>query len=344
MSDRVLVTGISGFIAAHTAEKLLGQGYQLRGTVRDKSKGETIRRALLDKTGSDEGQLELVEANLASDAGWEDAVKDCRYIQHIASPLPIDPPSDREALVPEARAGAQRVLENGFSAGVERIVMTSSIASMIGQPDRKKTFHFGENDWSDPDWKPLPAYPVSKTRAELSAWAYVEAQGLKEKLTVINPGMVFGPDPYENASASLAVISSLLRGDFPRAPKVAFPIVDVRDVAAIHVGAMTSKDAGGRRLIAASNTLSFVEIADILRAAYPAAKKLPKGELPNFILKILSNFDERVKTILSDLGIRHEADAAYVTNLTQVVPRPAKEAVLAAAESLIANGVVNLDD
>lgn len=343
MSDRVLVTGISGFIASHTAEKLLSQGYRLRGTVRDKTKGETIRRALLDKTGADGERLELVEANLAFDTGWQDAVKDCRYIQHIASPLPVDPPSEREALVPEARAGAQRVLENGFSAGAERIVMTSSIAAMIGQPGRKKVFRFGENDWSDPEWKPLPAYPVSKTRAELSAWAYVETQGLKEKLTTINPGLVFGPDLYDNGSASLQVISALMNGDFPRAPKVSMPVVDVRDVAAIHVGAMTSKDAAGRRLIAASNTLSFAEIADILRDAYPEAKKIPKGEMPNFVLKIFANFDERVKTILSDLGIRHEADAAYVTNLTQVLPRPAKEAVLAAAESLIKNGKIKLE-
>ena len=343
MSDLVLVTGISGFIASHTAVRLLEKGYRVRGTVRNVSKGERIQNLLIKASGASADHLELVEADLSSDKGWADAVKDCRFIQHIASPLPIEPPSDREGLVPEARAGAQRVLENGFSAGAERIVMTSSIASMMGQPGRGKTMTFGEDDWSDPDWKPLPAYPVSKTRAELSAWAYVEAQGFRDKLVTINPGLVLGPDSFDNAGASLQVITALFSGDFPRSPKIALPIVDVRDVAAIHVAAMTAKAAGGRRLIAASNTLSFKEISDILRAAYPDVKKFPKGELPNFVLKIIAHFDDRVKTLLSDLGTRHEADAGYVTNITQVIPRPAKEAVLSAAESLINNGTIRLE-
>ena len=220
MSDRVLVTGLSGFIASHTALRLLEKGYRIRGTVRNLAKGDRIKTKLLHASGADADHLELIEADLGRDAGWADAVKDCRFIQHIASPLPIDPPSEREALVPEARAGAQRVLENGFSAGAERIVLTSSIAAMIGQPGRGKTMTFGEEDWSDPDWKPLPAYPVSKTRAELSAWAYVDAQGLRNRLVSVNPGMVFGPDRFDNAGASLQVIKALLNGDLPRAPKI----------------------------------------------------------------------------------------------------------------------------
>jgi len=340
MTDRILITGVSGYIASHVAFRLLEKGYAVRGTVRNKDKGQTVVDALTAH-GADVSNLELVEANLSSDAGWADIVKDCRFIQHIASPMPLEPPSEREGLVAEARAGTQRVLENGLSAGAERIIMTSSIAAMIGQAGRKNKMIFGESDWSDPDWKPLPAYPVSKTRAELSAWAYVEAQNLKNRLTTINPGLVLGPDTFGNAGASLEVVASLLNGDFPMAPKVAFPIVDVRDVAAIHVAAMTTNNTGGRRLIAASNTLSFVEIANILREAYPHIEKLPKGELPNFILKIVALFDSRVKTILADLGIRHEADAAYVTTITQVIPRPAKESVLASAKSLIESGKVS---
>ena len=344
MADRVLVTGMSGFIGSHVAARLLEKGYIVRGAVRNPGKAEAVRSRIAAHVKVAPESIELVEADLGYDDGWADAVKDCRYIQHIASPLPIDPPSEREALVPEARAGAQRVLENGLSSGAERIVMTSSIAAMIGQPGRKKHMTFGETDWSDPDWKPLPAYPVSKTRAELSAWAYVEAQKMKERLAVVNPALVFGPDTFENAGASLQVIIALMKGDFPRAPKIAIPVVDVRDVAAIHVAAMTAPDAGGRRLIAASNTLSFLEIAGVLRSAYPQVRKLPKGEMPNFILHIFARFDERVKTILSDLGTHHEADAAYVTNLTQVIPRPAKEAILSAAASLIENGTIRLED
>lgn len=342
MTDTILVTGISGFIASHVAAKLLNKGYAVRGTVRNKTKGQRIVDALA-AGGSDTSNLELVEADLEKDAGWEDAVKDCRFIQHIASPFPLEAPSDREALVPAARAGAQRVLEHGFSAGVERIVMTSSMVSMMGQKGRGKHMLVKEEDWSDPDWKPLTAYPVSKTRAELSAWAYAKAQGVNDKLTTVCPGIVFGPDPYKNGGASLSLVKAMFDGDFPRTPKVAYPIVDVRDCASIHVSAMTA-DAGGRRLMAAGKTYWFKDIAAILNQAYPQAKKLPGGDMPNFVVKLVGLFDDRVKGILPDLGTFHEADASYVTNLTGVMPRPAKEAILAAAESLIANGDVVLDD
>ena len=342
MTDRVLVTGVSGFIGSHITERLLAKGYAVRGTVRNKVKGQKIVDALA-AAGSDVSKLELVEANLSSDAGWRDAVKDCRYIQHIASPLPMDNPSDREALVPEARAGAMRVLENGLGAGAERIVMTSSIASMMGQKGKGAKFTITENDWSDPDWRHMTAYPISKTRAELSAWAYVETQGLKDKLTVVNPGIVFGPDSYGNAGASLGLLRAMMIGKYPKVPKVGFPLIDVRDCAAIHVAAMTAKGAGGRRLLATGQTLWFSDIAAILKAEYPQLKKLPDGELPTFVVKIMAMFNEGLKVLRADVGTFHETDAAYVSSLTHVVPRPAKEAILAGAASLIANGAVRLD-
>jgi len=341
MTDTVLLTGISGFIGSHVAHKLLDGGYAVRGTVRNMTKGENVVEAL-QAQGADVSKLELVEADLGADMGWSDAVKDCRYIQHIASPFPLEAPSDREALVPEARAGAQRVLEHGFSAGTERIVMTSSMVSMMGQAGRGKEMIVKQDDWSDPDWKPLTAYPVSKTRAELSAWAYAKAQNVEDRLATVCPGLVFGPDIYKNGGASLALIKAMFEGDFPRVPKVAYPIVDVRDCAAIHVAAMTAKQAGGKRLMAASNTLWFKDIGAILKEAYPQAKKIPDTDMPNIILRIVSLFDDRVKGILPDLGTFHIADADYVTNITQVIPRPAKEAILSSAKSMIDNGFIKL--
>lgn len=341
MSDLVLVTGLTGYIASHVSAKLLEKGYRVRGTVRNKAKGRRVLAAMA-QTGIDTSDVELVVAELGADAGWKDAVKDCRFIQHIASPFPLEAPSDREALVPEARAGAQRVLENGLSAGVERIVLTSSTAAMMGQPGRGKQMTITEQDWSDPDWKPMTAYPVSKTRAELSAWAYADAQGFRDKLVTINPGLVFGPDPYDNGGASLAVIREMMNGEFPAIPKLAFPISDVRDVASLHVAAMTADGAGGRRLISAGKTLWFKDIVALLRAEYPTAK-LPKSELPTFILRLIALFDDRVKGILPDLGTFHDVDAAYVTSLTGVVPRPPSESVLASARDLVAHGAVELE-
>ncbi|MEP6342334.1 MAG: NAD-dependent epimerase/dehydratase family protein [Maricaulaceae bacterium] len=333
MTDRVLVTGITGFIASHVAAKLLDKGYAVRGTVRDLEKGARVVDSLMAAGHNTEG-LELIEADLGEEQSWSEAVKDCRYIQHIASPFPLEPPRNREALVPEARVGAMRVIEHGLGSGAERIIMTSSLVSMMGQAGRGAHMTITEQDWSDPDWKPLTAYPVSKTRAEASAWDYVKRHNMQNKLATVNPGLVLGPDSFNNSGASLALIKLMFAGEFPRVPKVAYPIADVRDVASIHVSAMTAEGAGGRRLMAAGQTLWFKEIAEILRAAYPQAKKLPKGDMPNVILRLVGLFDDRVKGILPDLGTFHQADAAYVSALTKVIPRPAKEAILAAAESV----------
>ncbi|MEP4051118.1 MAG: NAD-dependent epimerase/dehydratase family protein [Litorimonas sp.] len=340
MTDTVLVTGLSGFIASHVAAGLLAQGYAVRGTVRNKVKGERIVNTL-SENGADTTKLELVEADLGEDAGWKDAVKDCRYVQHIASPFPLEAPSNREALVPAARAGAMRVVEQAIGAGAERVVMTSSMVSMMGQPGRGDHMHVKEEDWSDPDWRPLTAYPVSKTRAERAVWDYADAQNVKKRITTICPGLVFGPDTYDNGGASLAIIEGLFSGKFPMMPRIAYPIVDVRDCASLHIKAMTNADAGGRRLMAASNTLWISDISAILLEAYPKAK-LPTREMSNWLVKIAGIFDQSVKSIVPDVGTFHEADAAYVSALTSVIPRPAKDAVLAAAASLIENDKIDI--
>ena len=340
MTDRVLVTGISGYIASHVAARLVEQGFAVRGTVRNRAKGRRVLDAMATE-GVDVSRIELVEAELGSDAGWAEAVAGCRFVQHIASPFPLQAPSDREALVPQARAGAQRVLENGFSVGAERIVMTSSVAAVMYQPGRGKAKTYGEHDWSDPEWKAMGAYTVSKTRAERSAWAYVEAQGLKGRLVTVNPGLVLGPDPFENGGASLDAIRDMMRGEFPALPKLAFPVVDVRDCASIHVAAMLREGTGGRRLIAANQTLSMRQIADIIAERYPAAK-LPKREAPNWALRLMAMADDRVKTILADLGHTPTMDAGYVSSLTGVIPRPARESVEATADALVENGEVAL--
>ena len=340
MTDTVLISGVSGFIASHVAARLLNEGYTVRGTVRDKAKGQRVVDALA-AAGIDTSKLELVEADLGDDAGWKDAVQDCRFVQHIASPFPLDAPTQREALVPTARAGAMRVIEQAIGAGAERVVMTSSMVSMMGQAGRGNHMLVKEEDWSDPDWKPLSAYPVSKTRAERAVWDYVESQNLKTRLTTVCPGLVFGPDTYDNGGASLSIIMGLFTGAFPMMPRIAYPIIDVRDCASIHVKAMTAPNVGGRRLMAASNTLWISDISEILRKAYPHAK-LPTQIMPSFLVKIAALFDTSIKSIVPDVGTFHEADAAYVSSLTGVIPRPAKDAVLAAAESLITNKRLDL--
>ena len=340
MKDTVLVTGISGYIAGHVALGLLKNGYKVRGTLRDLAKSEQVK-ADLKAAGARVTGLSFVQADLDNEEGWADAVKGCVYIQHLASPFPMEQPPDREALVPAARAGAQRVLAAGFAAGVKRIVMTSSLVSMIGKPGKGAHLKVGEDDWTDPEWRKLTAYAVSKTRAELSAWEYARVQGFEDRLTVVNPGFVLGPAIGKTYGTSLALIEQMFAGEFPRTPKVGFPIVDVRDLADLHIAAMTTKNAAGRRLIGASNTLWLREIAEICREAYPKkGRKLPKGDFPNFIVRIAALFDDRIKGVIADLGTFHEVDNAYVKKMTGVKFRPAKQSVLDSCEYLIEQGKI----
>ena len=325
VKELVLVTGISGYIALHVAHSLLADGYRVRGTVRSMDKSEMVRQAL-KKAGANISQLSFVEADLENDINWEKAVDGCTYIQHIASPYPTEQPSDREALVPAARAGAQRVLAAGFAANVKRIVMTSSLVAMTGKPGKGPLMNVTEDDWTDPNWRALGAYSVSKTKAELSAWEYSRVQGFESKLTVINPGLVLGPPIGSTYGASLSLIEQLLKGELKQLPKVSLMIVDVRDLARMHVAAMVKHKAKGRRLIAVGESLWLSELADILSELSPKnVKKLPKGEVPNFVVKIASLFIDRLKPVLGDLGTFYTADNKYVQDITGIVSRPVRE-------------------
>ena len=341
MSDLVLLTGINGYIAKHVALALLRNGYRVRGTMRNASGADALRQTL-KKHGADVSRLSFVEADLTSDNHWTEAVQECAFVQHVASPFPIEQPRDREALVPAARQGTLRVLKAARAAEVKRMVITSSMVAMMYRANRPSQIAIREQDWTDPEWPRLTAYIVSKTRAEKAAWEWAEEQGWKEKLATVNPGFVLGPGLDGRMGTSLNVIELLMTGAYPAVPPIAFPIVDVRDLAEIHVKAMTSEDARGRRLIGASKeTLTMRDLAVVLREAYPdRAKKIPTATLPGFFVKLLSIFDRTMSTIIPDLGVVPTAESDYVSEMTGVAFRPAKESVVASAQSLIDYGVL----
>ena len=340
MKEKVLLTGISGFIARHIALALLKQGYAVRGTIRQAADAEAVRIALAQH-GADVADLEFAEADLTKDDGWKEAVQGCSYVQHVASPFPIEQPRDREALVPAARDGAMRVLTAGFEANVQRIVFTSSMVAMMYRADRPQQLNVTEEDWSDPEWKALSAYIVSKTRAEEAVWQWADRYGWRERLSIVNPGFVLGPALGNRMGTSLNVIQLIMEGAYPAVPPVYFPVVDVRDLAEVHVKAMTAPEAETRRLIAAGETVSFKDMGHILKKAFPErAKKIPTGELPAFFVRFLSNFDRTLKSVTADLGVVPHAESAYVSELTGITFRPAHESVIAAGQSLIDNGVV----
>ena len=333
MARRVLVTGVSGFIAKHVALELLNAGYEVRGTLRALNKADQVRRSL-SKAGADIGRLDFVAADLVKDEGWEDAAAGCAGVMHVASPFPIAQPRGRDALTPAARDGALRVLR--ASKNAERIVMTSSLVAVMYRPNRPKVLTVTEEDWTDINWRALSPYVISKTQAEKAAWDLATTEGFRHRLTSVNPGFVFGPALDDDIGASLDTIRLFLKGAYPAVPPASFPVVDVRDVAALHVRALETPETGGRRLLAASETKSLKEICDILREAFPAyAKKIPAKELPAWFVRLAALFDRTLAAVIPDLGCAPHADTAYVTELTGVRFRPAREAAIAAGESLI---------
>lgn len=340
MTDTVLVTGIGGFIAKHVALTLLNAGFAVRGTVRSEDKARQVHHCL-KMAGGDARKLSFVLADLTVDDGWEEAVAGCRYVQHVAAPFPQVQPSDREGLVPAARDGARRVLTAAVAAGAERIVMTSSIVAMMYRANRSRDFRFSEESWSDPDWSGASPYIVAKTRAELSAWELMREQGAEQRFTVVNPGLVLGPPLDGEYGTSLNAIAMLLQRKYPVVPPLAYPTVDVRDVARLHLKAMELRTTTGRRLIAAAETVSFLDIARHLKAELgPAGRKVPTAKLPAWAARAGAMFDRNLALIKPDIGLRPRADADYVTDLTGVTFRPALEAALASARSLIERGLV----
>ena len=340
MRERVLITGISGFIGKHVALRLLTDGYQVRGTVRSLARADEVRQTLA-LHGADLARLSFVEADLESDSGWEEAASGCRYVQHIASPVPIAQPRDREALVPQAKQGTLRVLEAARAADVDHVVVTSSVAAMMYRPDRSNPVTVSEDDWSDPEWAQATAYVVSKTRAELALWQWAHEHDWADRVTTINPSVILGPTLDAHAGSSTEIIRALMTGAYPLLPPLTLLMVDIRDVVELHARAMTMPATGGRRLLGAADALPLTEVAAALSVAFPAyAKQIPTMAAPAFLIRMAARFERTLQTIAPDLGVIPIAETAYVTDLTGVTFRPSMEAVHATAQSLIDHGVV----
>ena len=241
--EKVLVTGITGYIGEHCAAELLREGYEVVGTVRSLAKADVTRNAISKVAQTD--NLTYVEADLLSDKGWNEAMKGCSFVLHVASPFFLKEPQNENELVAPAVEGTLRVIEAAKSAGVKRLVLTSSTFAIIAG---KETGKYGPDDWSDTNMN-IGAYAKSKTLAERAAWAAVKGSNLE--LTVINPGAVFGPPiGSKDGAQNVAMMADMIAGKMPMIPDMAMGMVDVRDVAKLHVAAMTKSGASGKRFIA----------------------------------------------------------------------------------------------
>ena len=340
MTDKVLLTGISGWIAKHTAIELLNKGYEVLGTVRNKDLIDQTKETI--KKHAPIENLSFIELDLLKDDGWDEAAKGCKYIFHIASPFPMKVSRDREFLLPVAVDGTLRVLNAGINAGVEQIIKTSSIVAMFRKPNRSNPYTFGENDWTDENWiEGVNDYFLSKTKAEKAAWELMESKGLKSKLTTINPGGVFGDALDKKGGTSIEYVRQFLKGKFPGAPKFAVLISDVKDIAKAHVACIGNNKVGGRRLIVGKEVKKLVELSQLMAEAMPEyAKKLPKKELPNFMVKLISYIDSSAKMMIPDLGILMQTDTSYAEELLGFKFKPAKDCITENAKSVVQLGLV----
>jgi nucleoside-diphosphate-sugar epimerase len=339
--SRVVVTGGSGFIASHCILELLERGHEVRTTVRNLKRESDVRAMLAQAGARPDGRLSFVAADLERDAGWAEAVEGSEYVLHVASPLPPNVPKHEDELIIPAREGTLRVLRAARQGGVKRVVLTSSFAA-IGYGRTEQQAPFTETDWTDLDGQEVAPYQKSKTLAERAAWEFMTREGGKLELAAINPVGVFGPVLGPDYSASILIVSKLLDGALPGCPRLYFGVVDVRDVADLHLRAMSDPAAEGQRFLAvAGDFMSMKEMARVLRARMgAAAKKVPTRELPNWVVRLAARWDPAVKLILPELGKRKNASNEKARRLLGWTPRSNEEAIVATAESLVRLGLV----
>jgi nucleoside-diphosphate-sugar epimerase len=333
---RVLVTGGSGYLGGWCIVTLLEQGYSVRTTVRDLAREQEVRTAVASATDPGD-RLEVVAADLTSDAGWPEAVAGCDYVLHVASPFPPQQPKDPDELIVPAREGTLRVLRAAFDAAVKRVVVTSSVAAVRGGHQSDAEHPLTEEHWSDPDDTNLTPYSRSKTHAERAAWEFVREQGAEGRLAVVNPGAIIGPLLSPDASYSIQAISRMLDGDMPGVPKLGFSFVDVRDVADLHVRAMTAPEAGGERFIAVHDWLWFSDVAEILRERLgERASKVPTRGVPSIAVRALSLVQPELRSVTGDLGKRSYISSEKAKSRLGWSPRPVADSVAETAETLLA--------
>jgi dihydroflavonol-4-reductase len=344
MADKgtVLVTGGSGYIAGFVIAQLLAEGWRVRATVRSLSREAEVRGTLAKIAPAATGDaLSFHAADLMSDAGWAEAVAAVDYVQHIASPIPTTKPKSDDELVVPAREGALRALRFARDAGVKRVVMTSSTAAITYGVAPGRSGPFTEADWTDPTHPDTSPYVRSKTIAERAARDFMAKEGGALEFVTVNPGAVLGPVLGRDFSASIEIVKKLMEGAFPACPRLGFPLVDVRDIADLHVRAMTAPDLNGERFLGAGDFYWMTDIAAVLKQGLgEQARKVPTGTLPDWLVRIIALLDPVTGSVTFELGRARPVSNAHASTRLGWVQRPAAESILDCARSLMVERIV----
>ena len=330
----VLVTGGSGYIAGYLFRQLVAAGWQVHTTVRSLAREGAVRALL----AVDDTKLRCFPADLQADAGWDAAEAGCRHVLHLASPLPAGVPRHADALIVPARDGALRVLRAARAAGVQRFVMTSSVAAVASGRGRG-VHHFTEADWTPDDYPGATPYIRSKTQAERAARAWVASHGGAIEFCTINPSVVLGPVWSGDYSASVLIVKKLLDGSLRACPDLGFGIVDVRDVADLHLRALVVPGLAGERFIASGRFMKLREVAEVLRRELGAdASRVTRLNVPDRLVRLAALFNPLARAAVPELGaVRHQS-SAHARRVLGWQTRPEEQSILDAARSLLALG------
>lgn len=335
MTQTVLVTGGSGFVAQWVIAGLLKRGFAVRTTLRSASKEAAVRAAISTQIEADD-RLSFAHADLTSDTGWDAAAEGCDFVMHVASPMSHAEGSTEE-MVAAARDGTLRVLRAGVKAGARRIVFTSSCAACASPLQGPDSIN-DETIWTDPNDPANNAYRLSKVLAERAAWDFMRTEGQGTEFVTVLPSAVFGPALAKDQQGSVQVINSVLQGKMPGLPRIGFCVVDVRDLAEAHIAAMVTPEAAGERFIASGGFMWMAEVAQTLRDALGArAAKVPTRRLPDWLVRLLARFIKPMRQITPTLGRKHQFSADKARRMLGFTPRPAQETVVATGEYLLEN-------
>jgi dihydroflavonol-4-reductase len=338
MAATVFVSGGSGYIAGFLIRQLAGLGWTVHTSVRDLAREPALRQLL----GVDGARLKVFAADLTRDGGWAEALNGCSHVAHVASPLPGNWVKKPDDLVLPARDGVLRALRAARGAGVRRFVMTSSVAAIIYGRGRG-VHHFSEADWTPQDYPGISPYTLSKTLAERAARDWVAREGGGIEFCSVNPSVVLGPVWGADHSSSIALVKKLLTGSMPGCPDLGFGVVDVRDVADLHVRTLVAPDMAGERFIASGPFLKVIDIARILRQHLgEQARRVPTRQLPDLLVRMAAWFDPLVRTAVSELGAERHADAGHARDVLGWVARAPEETIVDTARSLIQHGLVRV--
>lgn len=337
----VLVTGGSGFIAGHIITQLLAQGHTVRATLRSPNKQESVRSILKESGAQNLENLSFVAADLTSDHGWDAAMSHIDYVLHVASPIHLSTVHDETEVIAPARSGALRVLAAAVRAGVKRVVLTSAFHA-VGFGHGPIDHEFTEADWTPVMGPGVDVYGRSKTFAERAAWDFIKREGGTTELVTILPVAVMGPMMGKDISGANHIVQQCLTGKMPGYPNMYIPIVDVRDVAAAHIAAMDAPQAAGERILVATGepAIAMEEIGAILRENLgDAATKVSTRKIPDFLVKTMARFNPEYKSVAAELGFQKRVSNQKMRTLLGIDARPAKEAIVAAGQSMVQRGI-----